>query len=209
MLKTALANALAAKIALASAAAAATGGIALAAATGNLPDTSGADAPVAAASDSTGVSTDQPTDPVSPTGTDGVSDPAEPTESAEPSESVEPTDAGPSPSLNGLCKAYQAGATSNPGKAISNPAFSVLVAAAGGVDQVGDYCTALVGPAATHVPGGPDGHGQGAAHGKHATSTPTDEPTDDPTSEPTDAEPTDTAAPADEHGRPTGHPTHP
>jgi hypothetical protein len=61
----------------------------------------------------------------------------------------------PTPSLQGLCTAYQAGATSNPGKAIDNPAFSVLVAAAGGTDKVADYCDELIGPRPTHPAGPP------------------------------------------------------
>jgi hypothetical protein len=48
----------------------------------------------------------------------------------------------PSPSLAGLCRAYQAGAV--PRKA-SNPAFAALSSAAGGAAGVGSYCTSLVG----------------------------------------------------------------
>src|SRR5712692_8914373 len=42
----------------------------------------------------------------------------------------------PSPSLRGLCTAFQAGATSNHGKALTNPAFTALVTAAGGTDKL-------------------------------------------------------------------------
>src|SRR5690349_16453974 len=48
----------------------------------------------------------------------------------------------PSPSLEGLCHAFQAGA--DPQKA-TNPAFSALRAAAGGADNVSSYCTHLIG----------------------------------------------------------------
>jgi hypothetical protein len=74
----------------------------------------------------------------------------------------------PSPSLHGLCHAVQAGATSNPGKAIDNPAFSVLVAAAGGKDNLASYCAKLIGPRASHRDGKPDD--QSPAH--HPTGPP-------------------------------------
>lgn len=53
----------------------------------------------------------------------------------------------PSPSLEGLCHAYQAGAV--PQKA-SNPAFAALSRAAGGASGVGAYCTSLIGPKPAH-----------------------------------------------------------
>ena len=68
-------------------------------------------------------------------------------ESTAPSapESTEPAtpSASPSPSLAGLCVAFQAGAAHD-GK--DNPAFNALTAAAGGADQVAAYCTGLIGP---------------------------------------------------------------
>src|SRR5207249_3323627 len=110
VLKTVLANLAAAKVALSAvAAAAATGGIALAAATGNVPGTAQGPehanpaAPIATAS-------------VSATASDTESEPAE----ARESEGASGT-ATPSPSLDGLCKAFRAGATDNPGKALQNP----------------------------------------------------------------------------------------
>jgi hypothetical protein len=48
----------------------------------------------------------------------------------------------PSPSLEGLCVAYQAGAMD---KASSNSAFAVLQSAAGGADNVAAYCVGLIG----------------------------------------------------------------
>ena len=53
--------------------------------------------------------------------------------------------ASPSPSLSGLCRAYQAGAV--PRKA-TNPAFAALSRAAGGAAGVDTYCVDLIGPAA-------------------------------------------------------------
>jgi hypothetical protein len=55
--------------------------------------------------------------------------------------------ASPSPSLEGLCSAYQAGAV--PRKA-TNPAFAALSAAAGGADGVSAYCTGLIGAKPAH-----------------------------------------------------------
>ena len=46
----------------------------------------------------------------------------------------------PSPSMRGLCRAYTSRG-SNPGKALDNPAFSALIRAAGGKDNVSAYCT--------------------------------------------------------------------
>jgi hypothetical protein len=178
LFKSVLANLAAAKVALAAtAAAAATGGIALAASTGNLPGTSqGAahahqPAPVA----------------VSESAEHGAA-PAGETESAEPSasEAARPSTT-PSPSLNGLCKAFQAGATDNPGKALDNPAFSVLVAKAGGKDQVADFCVTRVGPAPTHPAGAPTTHPTGrpashpGAHPTHPTGAPATHPSGAPT----------------------------
>jgi hypothetical protein len=105
------------------------------------------------------------------------------------SESTEPTagpthlpSASPSPSLAGLCRAFQAGATHD-GKA--NPAFSALYAAAGGVAATEAFCTNLIGPAPTHP-----------THPTHPVK-----PTQAPTSHPTH--------PAKPTQAPTSHPTHP
>lgn len=49
----------------------------------------------------------------------------------------------PSPSLDGLCQAFQAGANHN---GEDNPAFAALTAAAGGADKVSAYCVDRIGP---------------------------------------------------------------
>jgi hypothetical protein len=51
----------------------------------------------------------------------------------------------PNPNLNGLCHAWLAGAGAEHGNARSNPAFSVLVATAGGSDAVDGFCTERLG----------------------------------------------------------------
>lgn len=128
------------KVAVAAAAtvAVAVGGVAAVAATGSLPKVTGA--PVASTSTTiattssvassqagepshTPPSTPIPSTPV-PTGTLGAE---------------------PSPSLVGLCHAYTAGAGSEHGKALENPAFTVLITTAGGREKVDGYCAGLLG----------------------------------------------------------------
>jgi hypothetical protein len=89
----------------------------------------------------------------------------------------------PSPSLVGLCTAYLAGVAENPGRALDNPAFTALITAAGGKDNVIAYCTAIL-PSA------------------HASGTPS-HPTAGPPSHPT--EPSSTHPGASTH--PTGPPS--
>ncbi len=168
MIKAAIANLLAAKVLTAGAlAAAATGGIALAAANGALPNPLGhVHSNVTPAPASSRSHTD-PGSPNSsshgqPTGSDSTSAPRS-------------ADASPSPSLSGLCKAYQAGATSNPGNAMQNPAFTVLVTAAGGAGNVNAYCVNLIGVPSTHPSGAPSSHPSGAPS-THPTGPPSTHP---------------------------------
>jgi hypothetical protein len=178
MLKSTLAKLAAAKVVAAAAAAAilASGGLALAASSGHLPNplshsdratTGDAHATAAAGKPS--------------------STPTHPTES--PSESAS---ASPTPSLKGLCTAYQAGSTDNDGSALTSPAFKALVTAAGGAGQVAGYCTTLIGTPTPH----PTSHPTGAPTA-HPTGVPTSHPTDAATSHPT-------GAPS---GVPTSHPS--
>jgi len=79
--------------------------------------------------------------------TDGKPSPkptAEPT--AEPTDEPDEVDnATPSPSLTGLCKAYQAGGYASSTKnGHVNPAWSALESAAGGADDVSEYCDETV-----------------------------------------------------------------
>jgi hypothetical protein len=124
MLKIALANLLSVKIA--GAAALTAGGIALAAAAGTLP----------------GQHREEPTTPVNTdvVGTTSVTGPA----TSKAQEKKPDDNPSPSPSLSGLCQAYTAGAGSEHGKAHDNPAFSALVTAAGGADQVPAFCADLL-----------------------------------------------------------------
>lgn len=110
----------------------ATGGLAFAASQGNVHvpftghDNRSANAPAAKATANPGHSKPTATATTSPTG------------SATPK--VHPT-ASPSPSLRGLCKAFQAGATQD-GK--TNPAFSALTKAAGSQANIATFCVTLL-----------------------------------------------------------------
>jgi hypothetical protein len=133
------------------------GGLGLAAATGHLPAHPGG-TPAAAGSASAEASAS-----ASP-GPSATSHPA----------------ASPSPSLRGLCQAYTSQVGRNPGKAPGNPAFTVLITAAGAKDKVASYCTSLLAVTPANSP----------------TAHPTGKPSSHPTGKPT-------AHPA---GKPTSHP---
>lgn len=122
MLETALAKLLTLKVGAAALAVAATGGVALAAATGTLPD------PLTASSAKPSAhATGKPSDKAD----QGKGSPAE-------------AKGSPSPNLAGLCHAYQAGAGDNPGKALENPAFRFLITTAGAKEKVAAYCGTLL-----------------------------------------------------------------
>lgn len=136
MIKTTLAKLLTVKIAAAAAGAVAAGGVAVAAATGTLPTQSGGNATV-------------------PPTTSQASQASQASDTVSTAHSERPAATGddqktrsgatPSPSLDGLCKAYHAGVGADHGKALENPAFTVLITTAGGKDKVSAYCTDLLG----------------------------------------------------------------
>ena len=98
-----------------------------------------------------------------------------------PDASSRPGSADPSPSLVGLCHAYTAGAGSEHGKALENPAFQALLTAAGGKDNVDAFCTEIL---ASAKPDQPTSHPMGQPTG-HPTGQPTGHPTGQPTGHPT------------------------
>ncbi|SCG51592.1 hypothetical protein GA0070614_2025 [Micromonospora coxensis] len=120
MLETALAKLLTLKAGATVLAVTATGGVAVAAANGALPHplTEAGAKPSAHA-------TGAPADKGTTTGSTGAK-------------------GTPSPSLVGLCRAYVAKAADNPGKALENPAFTVLVTTAGDREKVAAYCDSLL-----------------------------------------------------------------
>ncbi|MEH0827672.1 MULTISPECIES: hypothetical protein [unclassified Micromonospora] len=125
------------KLALAGLAVAASGGVALAAATGTLPGPLHRDDPAPPAASTV------PHDSPSPTaGRDRSGAPSH-LESRSPS---------PAASVLGLCHAYRASAADNPGRALDNPAFADLIARAGGRNEVPGYCERVVRDTGTPVP---------------------------------------------------------
>ncbi|MFF5173209.1 hypothetical protein ACFY3U_11280 [Micromonospora sp. NPDC000089] len=118
------------KVALAAVAVAATGGVALAAATGTLP------APPHRADD-------RPARPSATASRPAAAPTHRPGASATPSR-VDATGAPrPEEALVGLCRAYRAG--DDPGRALDNPIFGDLIRTAGGRDGVARYCERVVG----------------------------------------------------------------
>ena len=182
VLKTAAAKLVAAKVVVGAAVAvAATGGLALAAATTHASGPANHDTrPAVAASGThtTGPPSAKPDRP-SPLPTRvSMSNPS----GAHPSSGTSQAAHGsPSPSLVGLCTAYQAGVADNPGKAMDNPAFTALITAAGGKDNVTAYCTAIL----------PSPHPSGTP--SHPTASPSSHPTE----------------PSTHSGRASTHPTAP
>jgi hypothetical protein len=174
--KTVLASMLAAKALAIGAAVASIGGVALATATGSLPPAAQnaahdwVHAPAAASAHSAALDESDPSSSATP------SDTSSPSPSAAKS-------ATPNPSLVGLCRAYGAGVATAKGKALDNPAFTVLITAAGGKDAVAAYCTGVLADA----PGG------------KPTALPTPTNTHKPATQPTQ--------PAHPTGAPSTHPT--
>ena len=159
MIKTAVVKLLTVKAIAVAALVVGSGGVALAASTGALPNPLNSHpAPAASARES---------------------------HSAGPAASPHPAgSANPSPSLVGLCKAYAAGAASAQGKALESPAFRALLAAAGGKDNVDSYCTNLLGTSAAHPTGSPSEHPSGRPS-SHPSGRPSSHPTGDPSGHPT------------------------
>lgn len=132
----------------------AAGGMALAATTGTLPNPLHGPSVEASASHDTGKPSDKPSHP----GSRGSAD--------------------PSPSLVGLCHAFTAGAGSDHGKALENPAFTALITAAGGKDKVDTFCKNVLASA------GPSDHPDASDHPSGQPSNPG----------------------KDDHGKPSEHP---
>lgn len=142
--RIALARIAAAKmVVIAALAALATGGIALAATTGTIPNPL-PDSSHATTSES--ASTGERITSLTPSHIPPMSSISESDDRASDSpngRTPNTSSAEPSPSLTGLCTSWLARPHVN-GKADTSAAFSVLVAAAGGLDAVDGYCTALL-----------------------------------------------------------------
>jgi hypothetical protein len=135
--------------AIAAAVAVLVGGVATAAATGYLPTPLGGHPAVVPAHSSA-------TAPPTPSTTGQ-------TTNATTEDRTSPTTTGsPAPSVAGLCNAYTAGAGSDHGKSLDNPAFGALIAAAGGRDKVDAYCADLL--------AGQQGHNGNSNNGGNSNS---------------------------------------
>jgi hypothetical protein len=134
VIKTALLKLLTVKILAVAAATTAAGGVALAASTGALPNPLTQPAPAA----STGLSAPHPT--ATRSGEEHKPGDAEASKDAKDADGSK----APSPSLVGLCHAYNAGNKTERGKALDNPAFTALITTAGGKDKVELFCHALL-----------------------------------------------------------------
>jgi hypothetical protein len=160
MLKTALAKLATAKVAIVLAAVGG-GGVALAAGSGHLPgattDHHASDRPTGSASGSAHASGGHGSPSAAAHSSAAAAESAAADRSATPNGS-------PSPNLRGLCTAFNAGVGDNPGKALDDPAFTVLITTAGGKDKVADFCTGLLATRAGTVSAHP-----GASHGAPST----------------------------------------
>jgi hypothetical protein len=159
MIQTALAKLLTVKVAAATIGITALSGVALAAGTGTLPT----DDKAPKAHPSQSQSSEQAN------GAGGPKSP-KPTPSTKGNEN-DPKGT-PSPSMVGLCKAYQAKAGAEQGKSLESPAFTALVTAAGSKDKVAAYCTVALAVKASESPKA------------HATAKPADKPDPQNTSTP-------------------------
>jgi hypothetical protein len=136
MIQTALAKLLTVKVAAATIGFTVMGGVALAASTGTLPT------PHADKTPST-----HPTQAhSSERGAEGAGGPNSPKPA--PSEKGKKKDndpkGTPSPSMVGLCRAYDNHPADKRGKALESPAFGALIKAAGGTDDVVGYCKVVL-----------------------------------------------------------------
>ena len=200
--RTLVARLLAAKALVAALAVGSLGGVALAASAGDLPaplqDAAHAAVPAVPAAHGKGASHASPQGRAHGKGLGAVPPTSRPTPEAPGT--TGPT-ATPSPSLVGLCHAYLAGVSHSAGKALDNPAFTVLVTAAGGKDAVSAYCGTLV-PLPHATATGPGAHptGRPTSPAHHATGKPSS-PAHHATGQPTvSPQPTPHST-----GQPTGH----
>ncbi|RSM83842.1 hypothetical protein DMH04_22000 [Kibdelosporangium aridum] len=123
----------------------AAGGVAFAAATGNLPSQDSPAVP-ATTSNSANVPTDNPGkgDP-SGKNTPNSDKPGTDRPGNDKPANENGDNPSPSPSLHGLCQAYSSGPESEHGKRLTSPAFEALITAAGGKDKVSAYCVTVLG----------------------------------------------------------------
>jgi hypothetical protein len=168
-MRTAFAKLATAKVALAAALALGGGGIALAAGGGHLPGGAGSNQQAS-------TRPEQNSHDPAPATTKAASRPR-PEQTAHQPVGPSAANGSPSPNLHGLCTAYTAQVHNNPGKALDNPAFTALILAAGGKDQVAGYCATLLDtPNGQRAQGSPTPHPTHPTHPIHPTHPPTKHP---------------------------------
>jgi hypothetical protein len=200
MLKSVAGRLLALKILAVVAGTAAAGGVAYAAVSDNVITPHGNSAAASHhpgqgddsdSDDSSGSSSAESSDSDEPSGSDTGSESGSGSESASGSDTGSPSSS-PSPSLRGLCTAWLAH-PQNDSKLSTNPAFSVLVTAAGGMDAVNGYCTTLLASVAPSHP----------AHPTQAQNTKSHGPKSSHPAQPTQANDTKSPNPHKPTARPT------
>jgi hypothetical protein len=189
VLKTAAAKLVAAKVVVGAAVAvAATGGVALAAATTHASGPANRDTRPAVAASGTHTAGTPSAEPGRPSPLPTRVSMGRPSAAHPSSATSHAAQGSPSPSLVGLCTAYQAGVADNPGKALDNPAFTALITAAGGKDNVTAYCATIL----------PSPHPSGTP--SHPAASPSSHPTEPSTHPDASTHPT---------GPPSTPPAHP
>jgi hypothetical protein len=146
MIKTAVLKLLTVKVLVAACATTAAGGAALAASTGNLPNPLDNHASGTSSQLGTGPDSEKSKSPHGggrDDSKDGKNGKDAKDDNGKPGNGPDATHA-PSPSLVGLCHAYDSGNKAEHGKALDNPAFTVLITTAGGRDKVDAFCAALL-----------------------------------------------------------------
>jgi hypothetical protein len=96
-------------------------------------------------------------------------------------------------SLQGLCRAYAEGQKATHGHALEQRPFTALVAAAGGEDQISDFCAAL--PTTPHQGGQGPSHPAQPTQPTHPTTGPSGDPSDHATQPSKPAHPTQATSP--------------
>jgi hypothetical protein len=175
MIKTAVLKLLTVKVVIAACATTAAGGVALAASTGNLPNP--LDKHGSGGSSQIGTAPDSEKSKSSHGGgrDDGKDKDGKNNDNGNGKQGNADASHAPSPSLVGLCHAYDSGNKADHGKALDNPAFTVLITTAGGRDKVDAFCIALLAnPNAGNDNG--NGNGNGNDNGKKAKPDPTTSP---------------------------------
>lgn len=192
MIKNVAAKLVAAKLlTISGLALAATGGIAAAASTGHLPSplphsSHASEVAIAAVASSHGKPSATPSSSTSASPTDSASATESDSERSGPS-STHP-EATPSPSLRGLCQSWMSRPHEH-GKADTNPAFTVLVAAAGDTDSVNGYCASLLASGHPTPSATPSAPSTSHAAGKPSTVPSASHPTGKPSTVPSASHP--------------------